>query len=156
LAVTPITKYQIKMERNMFTSVSSRSAAAYQKVSVETAVSQASPHELINMLMVGLLRNVGAARAAMARGDIAAKGKSISLAVRILDEGLKPALNMEEGGEIAANLKGLYGYCSIRLTEANLHNDEAALLDVVRVIEPLADGWKQIGEQVSGYVPATR
>lgn len=140
----------------MFTSVSSRSAAAYQKVSVETAVSQASPHELINMLMVGLLRNVGAARAAMARGDIAAKGKSISLAVRILDEGLKPALNMEEGGEIAANLKGLYGYCSIRLTEANLRNDEAALLDVVRVIEPLADGWKQIGEQVSGFVPATR
>jgi flagellar protein FliS len=144
------------MERNMFTSVSSRSAAAYQKVSVETAVSQATPHELINMLMAGLLRNVGAARVAMARGDIAGKGKSINLAVRILEEGLKPALNLEQGGDIAANLNGLYGYCSVRLTEANLRNEDACLVDVVRVIEPLADGWRQIGAQVSGSVPASR
>lgn len=140
----------------MYTSVGFRAAAAYQKVSVETAVDQASPHELINMLMVGLLKNVGAARAAMARGDIAGKGKSIGQAVRIIEEGLKPALNLAEGGEIAANLNGLYGFCTNRLTEANLRNQEDALLDVVRVIEPLADGWRQIGEQVSGYVPVSR
>ena len=140
----------------MFMSVNSRSAAAYHRVSVETSVSQASPHELINMLLVGLLKNVGAARAALARGDIASKCENITLAVRIIDEGLKPALNMEQGGEIAANLKGLYGYCSLRLTHANLHNDAQALSDVVRVIEPLADGWKQIGVQVFSQTPTAR
>jgi flagellin-specific chaperone FliS len=36
------------------------------------------------------------------------------------------------------------------LTEANLRNDDVALADVLRVIEPLVDGWKQIGGQVSG------
>ena len=58
-------------------------------------------------------------------------------------------MNLAEGGDIAANLNGLYGYCSMRLTHANLHNDDAALADVIRVIEPIADGWKQIGGQVA-------
>jgi flagellar protein FliS len=116
---------------------------------VETAVSQASPHQLVAMLLEGLLKNVGVARAALKRGDIAAKGEKINKAVRIIDEALKPALNLEQGGDIAANLNGLYGYCALRLTHANLHNDDAALADVIRVVEPLADGWKQIGAQVA-------
>jgi len=133
----------------MFTSVSSRAASAYQRVSVETAVSEATPHQLVNLLLEGLLQNVGAARVAIKRGDIAGKGKKILMGVRIIDEGLKPALDLAKGGAIAANLNGLYGYCSLRLTEANLRNDDAALADVIRVIEPLADGWKQIGAQVA-------
>ena len=143
----PITKVINTVGYNMFTSVSSRAASAYQRVNVETAVSQADPHQLVNMLFEGLLSNVGGARAAMARGDIATKGMLINKAVRIIDEALKPALNLEQGGDIAANLNGLYGYCSLRLTEANLRNDDAALADVLRVIEPLADGWKQMGSQ---------
>lgn len=143
------------MGHNMFTSVSSRAASAYQRVNVETAVSQASPHQLVNLLLEGLLKNISAARGALKRGDMATKGEQINKAVRILDEGLKPALNLAQGGDLAANLNGLYGYCSLRLTEANLHNDDAALADVVRVIEPLADGWKQIGGQVSSEMAPT-
>lgn len=137
----------------MFTSVSSRSASAYQRVSVETGVSTANPHQLVNMLFEALLVAVGTARIAMARGDIAAKGEQISKAVRILDEGLKPALNLEKGGDLAANLKGLYGYCVVRLTHANLRNDDAALADVARVIEPLAQGWKEMGGKVAPALP---
>lgn len=145
----PITKVTNSLDAIMFTSVSSRSAAAYQRVSVETAVSQADPHQLVNLLFESFLQAVRTARVAMKRGDIAAKGQQIIMAVRILDEGLKPALNLEQGGELAANLKGLYGYCVLRLTQANLHNDDGALADALRVIEPLAQGWKQIGGQVS-------
>jgi flagellar secretion chaperone FliS len=137
------------MEHTMFTSVSSRAASAYQRVNVETAVSEATPHQLVSMLLMGLLQNVAAGRAALARGDLAGKGEKINKAVRIIDEALKPALNLAEGGDIAANLNGLYGYCSLRLTHANLHNDDAALADVIRIIEPIADGWKQIGGQVA-------
>jgi flagellar protein FliS len=137
------------MEPTMFTSVNSRAASAYQRVSVETAVSEATPHQLVNLLLTGLLQNVAAGRAALARGDVAGKGEKINKAVRIIDEALKPALNLKDGGDIAANLNGLYGYCSLRLTHANLHNDDAALADVIRIIEPIADGWKQIGGQVA-------
>jgi flagellar protein FliS len=137
------------MEHTMFTSVSSRAASAYQRVNVETAVSEATPHQLVNLLLTGLLQNVAAGRAALARGDVAGKGEKINKAVRIIEEALKPALNLKDGGDIAANLNGVYGYCSLRLTHANLHNDDAAMADVIRIIEPIADGWKQIGGQVA-------
>lgn len=133
----------------MFTSVSSRSAAAYKRVGLETSVETADSHQLVNLLFDGLLQAVRTARVAMTRGDVPTKCEQIIKAVRIIDEGLKPSLNLEQGGDIAANLNGLYGYCVLRLTHANLRNDDAALADVIRVIEPLADGWKQIGGAAS-------
>lgn len=134
----------------MFTSVSSRSAAAYKRVGLETSVDRADPHQLVDMLFEALLQSVGTARIALARGDIVVKCEQIVKAVRIIDEGLKPALNLEQGGELAANLNDLYAYCVMRLTQANLRNDDVALGDVLRVIGPLAQGWKQIGGQAPG------
>jgi flagellar protein FliS len=74
---------------------------------------------------------------------VAAKGRAITKAVRLLDEGLKAALN-PDGGELSVNLGNLYDYCIRRLTEANLHNDVAAVDEVKRLIEPVADGWRAI------------
>lgn len=132
----------------MFSSVGHRSASAYQRVSVETDVSHASPHQLVHLLFQALLRNIGAARLAIKSGAVAAKGEYIIKAVRIIDEGLKPALNRAEGGDLAQNLHGMYGFCVLRLTQANLTNSDEALCEVLRVIEPLADGWKGIGPQI--------
>lgn len=133
----------------MFTSVSSRSAKAYQRVGLETTLDSADPHRLVDLLFEGLIQAVVQARGALARGDIAVKGEQIGKAVRIIDEGLKPALNLEQGGELARNLRDLYEFCVLRLTHANLRNDDAALADVLRVLEPLAQGWKQIGPQAA-------
>lgn len=133
----------------MFTSVSHRSASAYQRVHVETAVSQASPHQLVNMLFDGYLQAVSLARAALKQGNIALKGEQIGKAIRIIDEGLKPALNMEQGGDLALNLNGLYGYCVVLLTQANLKNDDNALADAARIMQPVAQGWKEMGTYVA-------
>ena len=127
----------------MFTSVQSR-ANAYRRIAAETSVQGASPHHLVGLLYDALLQTIASARGALARNDIEAKGVAIGKAVRILEEGLKAGLNLEQGGEIAANLFNLYVYCIKRLTQANLRNDEAALVEVAQLIEPLADAWKQI------------
>ena len=129
----------------MFTQIGSRSASAYQKVGVETSVARANPHDLVNMLFDGLLLALGSARAAMQRGDIKSKCQQIVIAVRIVEEGLKCSLNLEQGGQLAANLSDLYGYCVMRLTQANARNDDAALAEVIALIEPVAKGWKEIG-----------
>lgn len=128
----------------MFASVSSRSANAYRKVAAETSIPDADPHRLVELLYDGLLSAVGAARSALGRGDIRAKCEHISTAVRIIDEGLTSGLNLETGGEIAANLKRLYDYCNMRLTTANARNDDAVLAEVIEIITPLALAWKQI------------
>ena len=43
----------------MYTSVSSRSAAAYKRVGLETSLGTANPHQLVDMLFDGLLQAVG-------------------------------------------------------------------------------------------------
>ena len=129
----------------MFTQLGARSASAYRRVGVETSVGQANPHDLVAMLFDGLLLALGSARGAMLRGDFKTKGKQILIAVRILDEGLKCGLNLQQGGELAANLDRLYNYCVVRLTQANARNDDAALAEVIGLVEPVANGWKEIG-----------
>jgi flagellar protein FliS len=39
---------------------------------------------------------------------------------------------------------------ALRLTHANLHNDEAALDECVRLIEPIRSAWAAIGPEVNG------
>jgi flagellar protein FliS len=128
----------------MFTSVNSRAAAAYKRVAADTSIQSADSHQLVNLLFDALLQSLTRARGALEAGDIAAKGMAIGKAVRILEEGLKAGLNMEQGGELAQNLRGMYDYSILRLTHANLRNDDAALAEVSALIEPVADSWKQI------------
>jgi flagellar secretion chaperone FliS len=136
----------------MFTSVNTRAASAYKRVGVETTVDHADPHKLVTLLFDALQQSLHAAKGAMQRGDIPAKGKHIGAAVRILEEGLKAALNLEAGGELAANLHALYTYCVNRLTVANVRNDVTAIEEVGRLIEPVASGWKQIDGQGPAYL----
>lgn len=132
----------------MFTSVGTRSAKAYSVVGVETSVSGASPHQLIGLLFGALQQHLQSAKAAILAGDIAAKGHAIGRAVRILEEGLKGGLDLQRGGEVAANLNDLYNYCIYKTSEANLRNDVAMIEEVIKLIQPVADGWKQMGEQL--------
>jgi flagellar protein FliS len=138
----------------MFTSVHSRAAAAYRRVAVETSVQGADPHQLVDLLFSALLQATAAAQNAIQRRDITAKGAAIGKAVRILEEGLKASLNLEQGGDIAANLHALYSYCVLRLTQANLRNDEKALAEVLALIEPVAQSWKLINGQGPAYLQA--
>jgi flagellar protein FliS len=135
----------------MFTSVSSRSASAYKRASVDASVDMADPHQLVTLLFEALNRHLGAAKLHMQAGDIAGKCKQIGAAIRILEEGLIAPLDMEKG-ELAKNLKNLYDYCVARLVMANAKNDAALLDEVVHLIEPIASGWKQISGQGPAYL----
>jgi len=129
-------------------SVSQRQAGAYKQMHAATRVDSATPHGLIEMLFDGLLGAMAEARGAIRSRNIAAKGAAISRAVRIVNEGLDAGLNVAEGGALAAQLHALYGYVSVRLTYANLKNDEAAIEECTRLIEPLRSAWAQIGDRV--------
>ena len=124
---------------------------AYAQVSLESSAMSASPHQLIVMLFDGALNALLRARILMNQGDIAVKGLALSKAINIIDNGLKSGLDHQQGGEIADNLAALYDYMKRRLMQANLHNDEAAIVEVVKLLENIADAWRQIGPN---YQPA--
>lgn len=124
-------------------------AGAYHQVGVQTMVASASPHGLVTLLFDGFLAAVHRAKGALRGGDVAGKGQAIGHAVRIIDEGLKSALDLKAGGKLAADLHELYAYICMRLTQANLRSDEAALDECVALVMPLREAWQAIGEQVN-------
>jgi flagellar secretion chaperone FliS len=132
----------------MFTSVNMRSANAYRAVGVETIVAGADAHQLVALLYEALLQALNSAKHALQTKDIAAKGKAIGRAVRLIEEGLKAGLNDAQGGELALHLRSLYDYCIVRLSEANLKSDEAMVDEVLCLIQPLAQAWTQIRPEV--------
>jgi flagellar protein FliS len=131
-------------DSDMFTPVRMRLVNSYKSVGLETSVSQASPHHLVAMLFEALIQSLNATKEHLKNVNFEAKGQSVGRAVRILEEGLKAALDMKGGGEIAANLRSVYDYCIFRLTEANLRNDAGMIDEVIKIIRPIADGWSQI------------
>jgi flagellar protein FliS len=88
----------------------------------------------------------------MQAGDVPGKCKQVGNAISIIEEGLKAPLDLQKGGEIAANLNALYEYCVTRLVIANARNDSAILDEVSRLIEPIASGWKQIQGSGPAYL----
>lgn len=116
----------------------------YSRVGAETAVDAANPHRLVELLFDGFIDAIAQARGALRAGDQELKGRALGRAVRIIDEGLKAALNAREGGKLAADLNDLYSYVTLRLTHANRRNDESLLDECQRLIEPLRDAWREI------------
>jgi flagellar protein FliS len=118
-------------------------AAAYRRIEAESR----SPVELVVMLYDGALRFVGEARAAMARGDVRARGEALGRALSIVSE-LQNTLDVDGGGTIAQELDRLYTYVNTRLLDVTAKQDVTAFDDVQKVLTTLRDGWAQIATTV--------
>jgi len=132
----------------MFATVSSHApnagAGAYQQVGLVTGVGAASPHQLVLMLFDGFDEALAQALGALRDGTLETKCRAIGRASRIVDEGLKASLDLQRGGSLATDLSDLYGYVSLRLLQANLNSDAAALDECRRLIRPLREAWASI------------
>jgi len=117
----------------------------YQTVNTQAQAIEASPHRLIQMLMEGGLSRLAQARGAMARDQTALKGELIGKAIGIIG-GLREGLNLEQGGEVAANLDSLYDYMIARLIEANVQNDAVPLDEVAALLRNVKAGWDAISQ----------
>ncbi len=114
-------------------------ADAYRKATVDTSDNV----RLVSLLFDGAINFLKIAKGKMVTRDVAGKGIYIGKATAIVGE-LTSCLNMEEGGEIARNLRRLYDFVLDRLLKANLKNDMIALDEAVKVLETLRGGWKEM------------
>ncbi len=118
-------------------------ATLYAKVGLETDVQAASPHRLVAMLFDGAVEAMNLACAAIEAQNTELKNRSLTRAVRILDEGLRAGLDLS-AGQLASDLRELYGYLCMRLTQANLHSDLAAVHECQRLLAPVREAWAAI------------
>jgi len=119
----------------------------YNQVASEAETGYASQHRLVQMLMEGVLARIATAKGQIERKDLAGKSSSISSAMAIINA-LKSSLDLNAGGEIAANLDDLYGYMFNRLVDANAQNEVQALIEVSSLMTEIKTGWDAMPEDI--------
>jgi flagellar secretion chaperone FliS len=117
---------------------------AYQKNKYETA----SPHRLILFLYEGAIRFGNQAIKDLQDNNVKAAHTYIMKTQDIIYE-LIACLDLNQGGEIAANLYNLYRYIIDRLIHANLRKDIEAIEEVIKIITDIKTSWEEIGKDVA-------
>ncbi|HUT29078.1 MAG TPA: flagellar export chaperone FliS [Sedimentisphaerales bacterium] len=113
--------------------------AAYQ----ETAVTTQGKGRLIVLLYDGAIKFMRLAIKELEAGNDEAKGRYITKAQDIINE-LNAVLDVDAGGEIAANLRKLYCFISKQLSQANIKRDAQMIREVITMMEELNQSWKTI------------
>ena len=109
----------------------------------ENAVTTQTRGRLIVLLYEGAIKFLEQAKTELDVGNYAAKGEFINKALAIINE-LDSCLDMEKGGDVANNLRGLYHFMIRHLNEANFHRDPQRIQDVIDCLRDLNAGWKAI------------
>ena len=115
---------------------------AYKKASVNTL----DQNKLIIMLYDGAIKNASFAVQYMESEEIEKVHDSLIKTKNIVTE-LLATLNMDQGGEIAKNLKSLYSYMFSQLIEANMEKKSEPVLTVIDLLKELRGAWVQIKEK---------
>lgn len=113
--------------------------SAYQNASIQTA----DKVRVISLLYDGAINFLNISRKKSEQGDIAGRGLYLGKVTAIIGE-LSSCLNMEAGGEISKNLERLYSYITTRLIDISVRNDMKAYDDILRVLNEIRAGWKQM------------
>ncbi len=129
--------------------VNAKALKAYGVASLDEQVATASPHRLIVMLFEGAIKSINLAKFHFQHGNVAEKGRSITKAIAIIEEGLRLSLDKSIGGELVENLDALYDYCAHQLLLANLRNDIQILEDILVLLNELKQSWESIDPAVS-------
>jgi flagellar protein FliS len=113
--------------------------STYQNAAVTTQ----SKGRLIVLLYDGAIKFMKLAIKEMEAKNYEMKGRYINRARDIIFE-LNAVLDMEMGGEIAANLRSLYCFINRRLAEANSKCDPQMVREAINLMEELNQSWKAI------------
>ena len=119
----------------------------YRSVSVQSGMTDATPHHMITMLLDGALDRVASAKGAIDRGEVSRKGELLGSAIAIIDS-MRASLDFDKGGEIATNLGSLYDYIEGRLVEANASSNLTLLDEVSALLRESKAGWPAIPADV--------
>ena len=115
----------------------------YSSVNSYTGVTDANPHQLVQMLLDGALGKLSVVKGLIDRDETAKKGEVIGQAISIVG-GLRSSLDLSKGGEIATNLDNLYEYIERQLIQANLKNDVSIVNEVVSLLNEIKTAWATI------------
>ena len=113
------------------------------KVYATQQVYTASPAKLVLMCYEQTIISLREAIQAIEQGQIEKRWKANSKAMEIINH-LWQTLDMEGGGKISENLDQLFGFILTKLPEVDFKNKPEPALEVIRLLEPIRDAWKEL------------
>lgn len=116
-----------------------RYADAYKKAAVATT----DQARLIVMLYDGAIKFLTLAIDRLDKRDSFGANTNLIKGKSIIAE-LMASLNLEKGGDIAANLQRLYTYMFNQLVDANVSKDTGRVSHVIELLRDLRTGWQGI------------
>jgi flagellar secretion chaperone FliS len=122
---------------------------SYRNVKAYGNLAEASPYQVVQLMLDALLSRIAEATGHLERGETAAKGEKIGKALGIV-EALLLGLDKQRGGDIALNLERLYDYVSRTLLKANLENRVDLLKEVSSLLREIKLGWDGIAAEAKG------
>ena len=124
---------------------------SYRKTNITTS----DPVRLIIMCYEGVIDNLKLAKEKIKEKDYEKKAKAIIKAQDIINE-LICSLNFEKGGEIARNLRSLYGYMLKRILYADVNRDMGAIDEVIGMLNELLSAWQEVALKPESQVQPDR
>jgi len=121
----------------------------YRQVGAYGNLAEASPHQVVQVMLDTVLARIAEASGHIERGEVAAKGEKIGKALAII-EALMLGLDKSRGGELAVNLERLYDYASRTLLKANFENRADLLKEVTSLLREIKLGWDGIAATAKG------
>tara|TARA_R110002072_G_scaffold60051_43_gene152716 strand:- start:831 stop:1295 length:465 start_codon:yes stop_codon:yes gene_type:complete len=106
-------------------------------------VLSASPSKLVYMLYDRAISSLREAILAIEQGEVEKRWKANNRAMEIVQH-MWATLNIDDSGEIGDNLNKLLPYMMFRLPDVDIHNDPEPAREVIILLEPLRDAWRQI------------
>jgi len=120
-------------------------SALYAQTRAQGSVEGADRHQLLAMLLDGLVDRINQARGHILHKDIPAKGQAFGKAIGIL-VALRESLDHSVEPTLTGRLDALYDYITRRLLHAQLNDDLRALDECERLVAPIREAWHAIRE----------
>lgn len=108
----------------------------------KTQVATVDRGRLIVLLYEGAISFLTKAKACQQEEDIPGSCNLINRAQDIIDE-LNASLNMDQGGDIATNLRRLYLFMGDQLVKAKVSGQQEHLDEVIRMLTTLNEAWRE-------------
>jgi len=110
----------------------------YQEIAMQTS----SPTKLVVMLYEGTILFLQQSISAIQSNDLDRKRQAVDRAVAVIQH-LQSTLDMNRGGEVAAELDKLYSYIHSKILEGSTQLQIAPLEEAIKLLTVLLSGWEE-------------
>ncbi|WP_115719229.1 flagellar export chaperone FliS [Gallaecimonas mangrovi] len=115
----------------------------YQGADKNARLMEANPHQIILMLMDGVLEKIAVAKGCIERKDIEGKSNAINRAIALIS-GLQGVLDTDSEPEVSQRFSDFYDVMTEGLVDASASRDTEKLEQLMQLFRPLRDAWRDM------------